>query len=71
MRTEVNLAGFYVRKKNKKRCMSKKLSAVQFLKGGFPLSRKFYVRTDVHSAGFMYLNKIRSDVSVACVNVKS
>ena len=30
--------------------------------GGFPLSRKFYVRTDVILAGFTYVNKIRSDV---------
>ena len=31
-------------------------------KSGFPLSRKFYVRMDVHWAGFTYVNKIRSDV---------
>ena len=31
-------------------------------KGGFPLSRKFYVRMDVHWAGFTYVNTIRNDV---------
>ena len=31
-------------------------------KGGFPLSRKFYVRKDVNLAGFTYVNKIRSDI---------
>ena len=25
--------------------------------GGFPLSRKFYVRTDVNLAGFTYVNR--------------
>ena len=40
-------------------------------KGGFPLSRKFYVRRDVNLAGFTYVNRIRNDVRAACVNVKS
>ena len=31
-------------------------------KGGFPLSRKFYVRTNVNLAGFTYVNEIRSIV---------
>ena len=31
-------------------------------KGGFPVSRKFDVRTDVNLVGFRYVNKIRSDV---------
>ena len=31
-------------------------------KGGFPLSRKFYVRTDVKLVGFRYVNKIRNDI---------
>ena len=31
-------------------------------KGGFPLSRKFYVRAEVNLAGFTYVNEIRSDV---------
>ena len=26
--------------------------------GGFPLSRKFYARTDVNLAGFTYVNEI-------------
>ena len=38
-------------------------SVVSFspFKGGFPLSRKFYARTDVNLVGFRYVNKIRSD----------
>ena len=32
------------------------------VKGGFPLSPKFFVRTDVNLAGFTYVNRIRSDV---------
>ena len=38
--------------------------------GGFPLSRKFYVRMDVHWAGFTNVNKIRSDVWTACLKRK-
>lgn len=31
------------------------------IKGGFRLSRKFYIRTDVTLSGFTYVNKIRDD----------
>ena len=31
-------------------------------KGGFPLSRKFYVRRDVNLVSFRYINKITSDI---------
>ena len=36
-----------------KRCVSR------VRKGGFPLSRKFYVRADVNLAGFTHVNKIK------------
>ena len=35
------------------------LGTVSDSKGGFPLSRKFYVRADVNLAGFTYVNKIK------------
>ena len=40
-------------------------------KGGFPLSRIFYMCTDVNLVGFRYVNKIKSDIRTACVDVKS
>ena len=42
--------------------VNKDVGRVREGKGGFPLSRKFYVRTDVNLAGFTYVNEIRSDV---------
>ena len=47
---------------NNSNVIQKKTVVRKPIKGGFPLSRKFYVRTDVNLAGFAYVNKIRSDV---------